>query len=181
MRSLSIINRKHAFCRYVDGLVRWRSVTSRKFAPTRKATPGSRWIYGDGYIVFHPARRILVSSSHARREDSLAIRTAELYKKNFFDTKEIIRRATTDDWSLEDGTRVSVVRQKIVNDVIPRRAYQDYSLELDLRASRDQQVFRRDQQVVVAINRWSLSVMQVHVRAHPFWETSPGLRNLFCI
>lgn len=68
-------------------------------------------------------------------------------KKDIFDTKEIIRRATTDGWSLEDGARVSVVRQKIVNDVIPRRAYQDYSLELDLRASRDQQVF-------AAINRW---------------------------
>lgn len=44
------------------------------------------------------------------------------------------------DRSLEDGARMSVVRQKIVNDVIPRRAYQDYSLELDLRASRNQQV-----------------------------------------
>lgn len=44
--------------------------------------------------------------------------------------------------SLEDGPRVSVVRQEIVNDVIPRRAYQDYSPELDLRASRDQQVAR---------------------------------------
>lgn len=51
-----------------------------------------------------------------------------------------VRRATTDGRSLEDGARVSVVRQKIVNDVIPRRAYQDYSLELDLRAPRYQQV-----------------------------------------
>lgn len=41
------------------------------------------------------------------------------------------------------GRRVSVVRQKIVNDVIPRRAYQDYSPELDLRASRYQQVVGR--------------------------------------
>jgi len=35
---------------------------------------------------------------------------------------------------------VSVVRQGIVNDVIPRRAYQDYSPGRDLRAPRDQQV-----------------------------------------
>lgn len=43
---------------------------------------------------------------------------------------------------------MSVVRQKIVNDVIPRRAYQDYSLELDLRASPYQQVVAPSYKVV---------------------------------
>lgn len=130
------------------GLVIWRNVTSRKLAPTRKATSGSRWIYGDGYIVFHPARRILVSFSHAHREDALSrratrrnVRRISSIRKKSFDARQ------RTDWSLEDGARVSVVRQKIVNDVIPRRAYQDYSSELDLRASHNQQVF-------VATNRW---------------------------
>jgi hypothetical protein len=72
----------------VNRLVMWRSVTSRKLAPTRGATASSRWIYGKrrggwGQVdhgggkgegrtrVVPRAEGVLVSSSRAHREANL--------------------------------------------------------------------------------------------------------------
>lgn len=112
---------------YVKVFVTKRYVMSWKLAVTRVVTRTSRWIYG------FPADQGLLSMYSPK------FRCVRSENKNIF----FGRNCNSFGWKIEEKCqRMSVVRQKIVNDVILRLTYQDYSPRVDLRSKATGSSFR---------------------------------------